>query len=236
VLLNPKLFADISTMQRIPMIFLFLVAALQLNAQETRFPRTVKLYPLNLIRSEFSVGYEHGLKQRISLSGAAGIHGSGTWSQVADGSGSLGEGCRTVWPAKGFSFKAGARFYPSKSKRVSPFYMEMLLAYRATQYFSLLKYATSPCGPGTPAKVIRPYSSRVGLQYLLGGAIKRDRRFTLDFYGGLGLNILYRDEKQPNDPSNPDIFFRPVPATSKLQGSVHLGLSLGYNFHGKRRN
>jgi hypothetical protein len=207
--------------------------------QELRLPRTIKLYPLTLVSSELSVGYEHGVKPQLSISGRVGLHGSGNYSQSQiRGSLSSASQCVAIWPdARGFSVKGGVRYYPSKKRRSSPFYVEGLLSYRRTVFPRIREFPNYPCIETThPSKEISPVVQRFGFLALVGGALRRDKRFTLDMFGGIGFHNEVVDERQRVDPGFPDGFYRIEPVSHRFKMSVHLNLSIGYNLHGGRKS
>lgn len=197
--------------------------------QETVLLRTLKFYPLRILQGEILVGYEHALHKRLSLSVGLGIHGAGQYAQVAGEPAT--EGCRGVWPASGYGILAGPRFYPGKTQRSAPFYIELLFATRHTKFAPFHEYAAPPCGTeGVPHKQIAPYVQRYGLQFMLGGALRRDKPFTLDMYGGLGLRLVHTDERQQEVIASTNPFYAVEPSRNDLEPTLHLGLSLGLNF------
>jgi hypothetical protein len=222
----------------------WLFAALALtsvaHAQEVQLPRTLKAYPLRLFAGELLLGYEHGIGPHISVTAALGLHGSGVFNQASrltPGT-AANYDCRTVFPASGLAVLVGPRWYPGKLTRKGPFFLELLLVYRRTDFEPLREYGSIPCNSGnTLSKEVRPLVQRTGVQLMCGGALRRDKRFTMDMFGGLGLRSTTTDERQTVvPPSNPtDSFYYIEPKRTVLSPSVHLGLSLGYNFAALRR-
>lgn len=217
--------------------FLLWMFAGMVLAQDARLPRTIKVYPFNLFRGEVALGYEHGITPRLSVTGQVSRVGTGSFSQVNGAVGRSAEACTLVWPTRGFSVKAGGRFYPSKLKRTAPFYVEGILGYRLLQFPEMTEYAGSTCEEPSlyPTKRIHPVVQRIGFQAMLGGAMRRDRYFTVDIYGGLGLHAMVVDENQAADPGLPDDFYRIEPVRTRPSGSIHLGFSLGFNLHGTKK-
>lgn len=194
--------------------------------------RTVKAYPLRVFAAEILIGYEHGIHPHLSVTGALGIHGSGFFDNDVKGLEGTGTqyGCRTVFPASGVNAQAGARWYPGKITRKSPFFAELLLTYRRTDFQAFSEYDSIPCThDNTMSKEIRPLVQRMGVQVLCGAALRREKRFTIDMFGGLGVRNVSTDERQTVVPGTGE-FYAIEPRRNVVQPSVHLGLSLGFNF------
>lgn len=228
-------------MKRTPCFWLACCLALFLphlsHGQDIRLPRTLKAYPLRVFAGELLLGYEHGIGPHISVTGALGLHGSGFFNQASGLTGTaVNHGCRTVFPASGFAILAGPRWYPGKLTRKGPFFFEMIVAYRRTSFVSFREYGSLPCdNDNNNWKVVRPLVQRIGLQLQCGGALRRDKAFTMDFFGGLGLRSVVTDERQTEVPAgSTNGFYAIEPRRSEVQPSVHLGLSLGYNFAARR--
>jgi hypothetical protein len=209
-----------------------------LMAQDIQRPRTIKFYPLRIFAGELLLGYEHGVGRHLSATVGLGLHGSGVYMQASEltpGT-AANYGCRSVMPASGITLQAGPRWYPGKMTRKGPFFLEMLLVYRRTDYESFREYGSIPCNASNAlSKEIRPLITRTGVQLLCGGALRRDKRFTMDMFGGLGLRNEYVRERQTQVPGGGDDFYAIEPPTKYVVPSAHLGLSLGFNFAATRR-
>lgn len=228
-------------MKRTPFLWLTCCVALLLpllaHGQDLRLPRTLKAYPLRIFAGELLLGYEHGVGPHISVTGSLGLHGSGFFNQASGLTATaVNYGCRTVFPASGITVMAGPRWYPGKLTRKGPFFLEFIVAYRRTSFESFREYGSLPCeDDNTHSKVIRPLVQRTGVQLQCGGALRRDKRFTMDMFGGLGLRGVTTDERQTEVPTGPHAGFYAIePRRSVVQPSIHLGLSLGYNFAARR--